>query len=190
VVKLATHAYLVKGATFRAYVKYLKTEGKLDAVLEKISPAAASALREPPLQGSWIDAHLLVEVVEAIDALEGSEGVLKMGREVIRREMLPFFFPMIQTVMRVMGTSPATLLARFPQLVQTSVQGVEFHYRVTSPTSGTMEAYYATDRPLKRCAFLQSVPPIEQILRVCGVQGTVSEPDVRSPKLVHYHIRW
>src|SRR5437773_6152040 len=98
-----SEAYRVKGATFRAYVKVLKEEGKLAAVVARLSPDAAAAVRDLPLAGSWVDALWLVEIVEAIEALQGRNAALELGRQALTREMLPFFFPMIKAVMRIMG---------------------------------------------------------------------------------------
>src|SRR5262245_19293469 len=101
--------YRVKGNTFRAYVKYVAENGMLDDVSRQLSPESVALLHTLPLPGSWVDGVALDEIVEAVYELKGGTAVIQMTRAVIDREMLPFFIPALRAIMRVLGTSPATL---------------------------------------------------------------------------------
>jgi hypothetical protein len=182
--------YRVKGWIFRAHIAYLKRHGKLDAVVARLSQAAAGAVVSLPLAGSWIEGPLLDEIVEGVDALEGSPGVLAMEEAMLRIEMVQVLLPMVQGVMRIFGASPASLFKRFGDLVRTSSHGIEFQYVETSERSGTMEVRYHTDKTMTRPSFMTTVPALHAILRFCGTSGTVSDPEIRAPQFAQYHISW
>src|SRR5262249_38761482 len=121
-------SYRVKGSTFRAHVKHLDKVKKLGPVLDRLSPQAAQAVTTLPLPTSWLDASLLDEIIEKVAEVYGIDRVLEMERELLKGEVLPFVFPMLSGVMRVLGTSPATLFGKFHELTRTMVQGIEFTY--------------------------------------------------------------
>jgi hypothetical protein len=150
--------YRVKGWIFRGHVAYLKKHGRLDAVVARLSPAAAAAVVTLPLAGSWIDGPLLDEIVEVVDALEGTPALLAMEEAMLRLDMVAVLLPMVQGLIRIFGTSPATLYRRLGDLIRTSSQGIEFHYIETSERSGTMEVRYHTNKAMTRPSFMTTVP--------------------------------
>jgi hypothetical protein len=182
--------YLIKGGTFRAYVKQLEEGKTLEVVLRRVSPEAATLARNPPLKSSWVDAHKLTELVEAVYALQGREGVLQLGRDVVQKQMLPFFLPMLRGIMRVVGVSPAALLSRYQSILKPIVQGQEFRYEPTSPRSGIMEIRYDTDVTLHWGVFAQNIAGFECIFRVCGVEGTVDEFEILGPQQARFPLSW
>jgi hypothetical protein len=147
-------------------------------------------VRNPPLPGTWIDAWPLFEMVEVIYALEGREGVLQMQRELLRLDVVPLLLPMLSGILRLFGTSPATLYKRFGDVIKTTMEGIRFQYTATSERSGTMEIEYDTDRTIPECAFLTVVAAMETVQRLCGVPGSVSDPEIRGPRRATYQLAW
>jgi hypothetical protein len=182
--------YLIKGGSFRAYVKRLTEDNKLEEVLQRVSPEAQALARTPPMPSSWVDAHRLAEMVEVVYALQGREGVLRLGRDVVQRELEPFFLPMLRGIMRVVGISPASLFSRYQNILRPIVQGQDFRYEVTSPRSGTMDIRYDTTATLHWPVFAQNIAGFESIFRVCGIRGTIGELEILGPQHVRFPLSW
>jgi hypothetical protein len=189
VVKALQATYRIKGTTYRAHAKYLKDHRIVEAVMSRLSPEAAAALADPPLPGSWMDARLLEEIVEAVHAIEGDEGVLRLARQAIK-DMLPAMVPIMQGVLRIFGASPSFLLPRMNDLIRPTVQGLEFKYTPVGERACTMDIHYATTRVLPRCSFVTTRAAFEQILSLCSTKGTITGPEVRGPQTARYQISW
>jgi hypothetical protein len=183
-------AYRVKGGIFRSHVLYLKKHHKLEAVLARLSPKTAALVTTLPLASSWVEGPALDEIVEAVDALEGTAAVLEMEEAMLRLDVVPLVLPMLQGILRICGTSPATLLKRFGDITRTSVQGLDFRYEPTSERSGQMEVRYSTHKAMARCSFMTTVPALMAAVRICGIQGTVSDPVIHGPRSAVYRICW
>jgi len=181
--------YRIKGTAFRGHLKYLKDNGKLDAILARVSPECATAIRNPPLSGSWIDARFMDEIVQVLDQMEGTAALWAMERKVIEDQMT-VFFPVMQGILRVLGTSPTKVFSRLGDLYRRHIEGVEFCYTPTSDRSGTMEVRFATTRPLRLCNFVTTIPGLELVFQVCGVSGTVSFPEMLGPQSARYQLSW
>jgi uncharacterized protein (TIGR02265 family) len=182
--------YLIKGSSFRAYVKQLEECKKLEAVLAKASPAAIQLARNLPMPSSWVDAHLLAEIIELVNGIGGREAVLRLGRDAVQKQMLPFFTPMLRGIMRVVGVTPQSLFSRYQSILKPIVQGTEYRYTVLGPRSGSMDVAYDTDKVMPWSAFAQNFAGFEAIFDVCGVEGRVGEPEIRSGQTARFALSW
>jgi hypothetical protein len=185
-----TSKYLIKGSCVRAYVKELEETKKLDAVLTRVSPDAAALARTPPMPSSWVDAHRLGELVEALCAIDGRDAALQLGRAAVDKQMLPLLLPMMKGIMRIIGVSPASLFSRYQTVLQTTVRGTEYRYEPTSPRSGHMDVRYETHEALPWSVFAQNVAGFESIFRLCGVKGTVGAFTLLSPQAARFPLSW
>src|SRR5262249_52061067 len=104
--------------------------------------------------------------------------------------VLPFFAPVLKSILRVLGTSPSFLFARYNAVLRNHIEGLDFDYTPTSERSGTMIARYHTTKTVPLCNFIASVPALETILVVCGTPGQVSKPEVTGPQSAKYKISW
>src|SRR5262245_53407468 len=129
-------AFRVKGTVFRGHLRHLKDVGRLEPVLTLLSPEAAALVRDQPLPGSWVDAHPLEEVLRVVDQLYGIPAVWEMQRDVLEHDMLPFYFPMVQGIIRVLGTSPEVLFKNYQNLIRMNVRGMDFRYERFSDNEG------------------------------------------------------
>jgi hypothetical protein len=182
--------YLVKGTAVRAHLDYLRSVDQLVAVRGRLSAAAVELVDHPPLPGTWTDAHLLGEVTLAVHAIGGDRAVLEMARAVVTAQSLGALIPMVESVLRIFGTSPARLFERYDDLLRTTMRGLSFRYQPTSDRSGTMRAIHHSRGPLHRASFLSTVPPLEMALRLCGATGTVGMPEILGPREASYAIAW
>lgn len=182
--------YLVKGSSFRAYVKQVEELKQLDEVLARVSPGAVALAKNLPMPSSWIDAHLLAEIIEAVCVLTGREGALKLGRDTVQRQMLPFFTPMLRGIMRVVGVSPQSLFTRYQSILTPIVQGTHYAYTVVTPRAGIMDVRYDTDRAIAWSAFAQNIAGFEAIFNICGVKGVASEPEIKTNQWGRFPLSW
>jgi hypothetical protein len=182
--------YQVKGVVVRTYVKYLEREGRMAAVLERLSPAEAATLRNPPLPGTWVDAMVLENVSGAIFELDGLAALRRLSRTTINEGMLPTLRPMIQGIMRLIGVSPSSLFSRLNDVVKTSCKGIDYQWTSTGDRSGKMEVRYDTTRAVPAHAFITGAASLEAVLELCSVKGVVSEPELLGPNRGRYTIRW
>jgi hypothetical protein len=181
---------LIKAATLRADVQWLQRENRLAAILERVPPSTALLLRDPPLASTWVDSQHGEAVLRALESVDGKFAVLRMSREKLRDGLLPPLRPMIAGVLRLFGTSPATLYRRMNDLVKTSVRGMEFIYQPVSTRAGVMQVRYDVEREVPTCMFISCMAALEIALELCGVQGTVSEPERISPASARFRIVW
>jgi hypothetical protein len=183
-------SFLIKGSTLRAQVKWLTRERKLDAVLQRVPPTTAELIHNPPLASTWIDARYVEPILSSLEAAEGTAAVLRMAREKMRDELLPPLRSMLTGVLRLFGATPATLYRRMNDLVKTSAQGMEFSYTASSEQSGVMEVRYLVEREVPSCTFVACMAALEAPFELCGVEGTVSDPERTGPTSARFRITW
>jgi hypothetical protein len=180
----------LKASTLRAYTKWLARERKLEDVLKRVPDATVEVARNPPLASTWIENEHLERLVAAVAATEGKPGVLRMARDIARGELAPPLRPLASAVLRLFGTSPATIYRRLNDVVRTTCSGIAFNYRELGPREGVMEIRYIDEREISIWAFVASVPTLEAVLELCGAQGTVADPIRTGPNSATYQIQW
>jgi hypothetical protein len=129
-------------------------------------------------------------IVNALDEIGGYPAVRKMSREVLAETVLPTVRPVVSAVLRLFGTSPETLFRRYHEMLKTSMTGIKTSYTPVTPNSGTFELQYLTDHEVPICNFVAFMASLEIALELCGVRGSVSDPERRGPARVVYHIKW
>ena|SRR5438105_254370 len=182
--------YRIKGKAFRAHLNYLRDGGRFHQVRALVSPEIAAIMDHPPLPSAWVEGKIQEAIRDGVYELEGAVGVLRMARAAIDREMLPFFFPVLRGIMRMVGTSPATLFARLEDIIRSSCQGIDFRYTALSERSGVMNVAYHHDRHINEIGLLTVVPSLETVFRVCAVAGTVGEPEILGPREARFQLHW
>jgi hypothetical protein len=173
-----------------ANLDWLRKEGKLQAVMERVPPATRELMRNPPHPSVWIDARDLEPILRALEASDGNEAVLRMAREKLRASILPPLWPMISAVMRFFGMSPTRMLRHLDVIVCPTTQGMEFKYKPLTLHSGVMDVLYLVEREIPTCMFISCMAPLELILELCGVDGTVSPPERIGPSSTRFQIAW
>jgi hypothetical protein len=182
-------SYVVKGATLRAYVKFLRDHKKLEAICARVSTEVAAVLNEPPLPGSWLEAKLLEDIVEAYTVQEGKAASLDMARQVIG-DMVPKYVGVMQGVLRILGMSPPKLLARMNEMMKPTVMGQDYQVTSTGERSCLVDLRIATTRQVPRSAFIGPVAAFELIFSLCGIKGTISDAQVTGPQSARFTLSW
>jgi hypothetical protein len=182
--------FRVKASVLRAYARYLQREKLLAAVVARAAPVTGDLLRDPPLPSTWIEGGIFLDVLQAVEAEQGPEGVLRMA-ELSVRDALPRFTGAVVGLLRMFGASPATLFSHLGQLVSSSVEGARYQYEATGPRSGVVTMSYPAARQLPMCSFYTVLPTLRIILELCQVRdGEVGNPQLRGPNGAAYAVRW
>ncbi len=167
-----------KGSVVRSLAATLSEHRLLDGIAASVSPAACRMLRDPPLATEWVDGRVLNEIFEAILLLHGADLLRRLNRQSIERGVTPLLRGAAESVLRVFGVSPATLLSKLGRVAGTTSRGVNFHYQAESETSGAFEIEYAglVDVPLGPS--IATVGGLDLIFDMCSVRGSFGAPEV------------
>jgi hypothetical protein len=132
--------YVLSSTWVRGFVKVLRHEGRYDELLARAAPAVQVAMAEPGRELWWPR-----EVGQGFVALIGTfpnAFAEKVGALVVRQSVAPIIMPLVKVVLAVSGKDPRTLLSRMPQLVNSSLRGVEVSFVSEGPGSGRLSLRY------------------------------------------------
>ncbi len=183
----------VKGSLVRSMVVTVSDHGLRQAVLDRVSPAAAALLRDPPLPTMWVPGPAYNEILQALYEIEGAERLRHLNREAVDRGLSPLLRATALGLLRLFGTSPATLLSRLDRQSATTSRGVVTRYVPSGPTSGSLEMALPALRDVPLGVFVASGGGIKLIIELCGVSGTIGEPawiDEQRRNAMRFAVAW
>ena len=167
-----------KGSVARSMAAALSDHRLLDEIVAEVSPAARAMMLDPPLPTVWIDGRLLNEVYEAILRLHGADVLRRLNRQAIEQGVSPLIRGAAESILRVFGPSPATLLSRLGRVSGTISRGVAYRYDADTETSGTFEIECAHLDNVPLGAFIAIVGGLELVFEMCSMRGSFGQPDV------------
>jgi hypothetical protein len=182
-------AMRLKASTFRSYIHVLARERKTSAVLALVPPATAAVIEAPPLAGTWVDFQHIIDITVAVETLGGMVGVRDFTKKATADARKPYM-GVVEGVLKLFGTSPATLFKRMNDLVKSTLEGLDYAYTATSERSGTMELTYQLSQEVPTCMFVGAVPALQILLDTCGVEGVIGPPVRLGPNKVRFTIQW
>src|SRR5262249_24894044 len=143
----------------------------------------------PPLASSWIDATHIYRIIQAVETVGGLPAVREGARLVTDDARQGYMF-VVEGVLKLFGTSPATPFKRMTTLLGSFREGQDFRYSATGERSGDMVVTYASDVEIASCVFVALVPAFETLMQSCGVKGVVGTPQRLGPAQVRFQIQW
>jgi hypothetical protein len=182
-------AVRIKATTFRSYVAILAGDGKRDAVMAHVPPDTAALMRDPPLPGSWMDGRHVHDVLVAVDQIGGMGAVRELARRGTEDARRPYM-SIVEGVLKLFGTSPATLFKRMNALVSSVLEGVDFSYTPTGDRAGVMDVTWSADFEMPMSEFASLMPTFQTLLDSCGAKGVVEMPERLGPSRARYRIQW
>jgi hypothetical protein len=186
---LQPNAIRIKGMTIRAYLHYVARQERRQEIMAWLPADTVALIENPPLPTTWLEWRHLEDIVVAVEKVQGMDGVRYMSERTIEESRRPYVRA-LEGLIRLFGTSPATIYKRMNDIVRNSIENTEYNWVATSTRSGTMEVVYGGDRTIPDCIFVGGVPAIAGILHFCGVRGVVSEPRRLGPRQVRYEVTW
>jgi hypothetical protein len=169
-------AYQIKCSTARAYVQVLERRGKLAVVLKGLPSPAQAVLANLPLPSTWLDGEIVDGLLEQLHAAEGEPGLRQVVDEAMRESLVPGLLGVVQTVFRIVGTSPAFVYERFSSITKNHLRGADFAYRITSAKSGEMRCGLSRPKPLRPVWLLTHRLNLGTVLQICNQTGKVEAP--------------
>jgi hypothetical protein len=179
----------LKASSFRSYVSQLTRQGWRDAVIAAVPAETAGLIRDPPLAGSWMDLMHILFITEAVETIAGLPAVRELalkGTEDARRP----YMGIIESVLKIFDTSPATLFKRMNPLVSSFIKGVDYRYTPVSDRSCVMEVRYLTDYEIPLSVFISGIPTFQALLDACGAKGLIGQPERLSASSARYRVQW
>ncbi len=167
-----------KGSLARSMAAALSDHRLLDEIVAEVSPAARAMLLDPPLPTVWVDGRILNEIYETILRLHGPDTLRRLNRQAIDQGVSPLIRGAAESILRVFGPSPATLLSRLGRVSGTISRGVAYRYDADTETSGTFEIECTHLDNVPMGAFIALVGGLESIFDMCSVRGSFGPPEV------------
>jgi hypothetical protein len=186
---MAPSGMRLKASTFRSYVKCLIQDGRRDAVLALVPHETAVLIKDPPLAGSWMDLIHIFRITQAVEQIAGMTAVRELARKGTEDARRPYT-SIVEGVLKLFGTSPATLFKRMNLLVSSFLEGVEYRYTPKTDRSGVMEVEYKTTYEIPTSVFVSGMPSFQSLLASCGAKGVVGQPERLGPNKARYLIQW
>lgn len=167
-----------KGSVLRSIATTLTENRLFDGIAAAVSPTTRAMMLDPPLPTVWVDGRLLNEIYEAILKLHGADALRRMNRQAIEHGVSPLIRGAAESILRVFGSSPATLLSRLGRVSGTISRGVTYRYDAETETSGMfeIECTHLDNVPLG--AFIALVGGLELVFDMCSVRGSFGQPEV------------
>jgi hypothetical protein len=179
----------VKAKAFRSYIHILECLGKREAVVAAVPPATAKLMADPPLPGSWMDEHHMHHIIEAVEKIGGLVAVRELARRGTEEAREPYM-NLVEGVLKLFGTSPATLFKRMNLLVSSLLEGIDYTYTSTGERSGFMDMQWSASYEIPTCVFVAQIPTFQTLLDACGVHGVVGTPERLGPQRARFPIQW
>lgn len=179
----------VKGNVVRAWARCAERCGSLSRVRDRLSKETLAVLENPPLPASWTPSVPIDELFAAVYTLEGHSAALQLAR-MASRELEPTYTTMLSGLLRLLGTSPASLFRRLDSMVKQAMEGVDYRWIQTADCAGTLEVHYPVGSRVSACSFVSMIPTLEIIFRLCRVKGTISDPIVTSESSALFRLSW
>jgi hypothetical protein len=179
----------IKALTFRSFCKAVDKVGRRQAVLTRVPPETRQLMESPPLPGSWIDLWCVWHIVLAIEDIGGPALVREVSRQATDDARGPYM-RIVDSVLKMFGTSPATLLKRMNALVGSFIEGAEYRYVPHGERSCVMEVAYRCSVDIPDCVFLSLIPTFVTLVESCGQKGVVAAPQRVDGTTARYLIQW
>jgi hypothetical protein len=165
-----------KGGVVKGYASYLARRGMTSSIQAMLPRDTADLLARPPLPSEWVPVRHSIAINEAVGSLWGARGVREMNRQSLRTTLLVVAMPLLGSLGRLFGLSPAALFTRLDVVLRSSSRGVRYGYEPTSSDSGCIIVHSAT--PSQSLITAEAwAAGFELIISVCGRKGTVSVED-------------
>ncbi len=176
--KQATLQFEIKGTVWNGRLRAAAAHVPLRELRGLVSDSTRKLIDEPPPSSSWVPGQAIVELDAAIFDLRGSDVCARCSRETSEVAGTTVLRTMAEGMLRLFGTSPATIFERMGQVASTSARGVDYVYVAQGPRSGRMTVSYSRCTNVPYCVFVSISGGLSAIFGFLGIKGTVSTPDV------------
>ncbi len=169
----------LSAAILRAYLAVVESRGRSAAVRARLGPEAAKLFDAPPLQTSWCDADLMLEIYRAIADAGGRDELRQVSYEAMKGPLGRTLRALLGGTIALYGRSPAEFLSHLDAITQVVLREVTAVYLPVTETSGIVELRYRGPAPEVSIIvwegiiqwFLEQVAPEGEALRAEVLAG-------------------
>lgn len=163
------------------FVKALRAVGLLTPEVEGRLGAPQREMVASAYSRGWWPGDASEQIVRAVLEVHGAAKLEEAGLLTTRNSVGPIITPLISVIGAIFGLKPSSLFERIGDLASTSVRGVDFEWKSTGSTSGTLRVEYpagmggATVEPLWRgaCRYVFDTARTKGQIASCQVDGSV-----------------
>jgi hypothetical protein len=187
---LPSAGWRLKASALRGFAGEARALEIYDQVAARVHPSTRALMGSPPPASVWIDASITEDVLRAVEAVRGRAALRDFSRRGLLASTAPLLRPMVEPLLRLFGTSPATLFARAELLTATTSRGVAFAYAPGGARAGAMVVSFPERAEAPLHTLFAFAGTLEVVFSWCGVEGKVSDPTVTAPNAGRYAITW
>lgn len=179
----------VSATLLRGWLGVLQRRGILEALKPKLSSELAGIVAKPPLPIAWVEARIIDELISAAGQATDRETIRQCGFEDTRQRAGQMVMPMLRTLLKLWGATPATLFRNIGSVVNIHVRGTTMEYVPESETSGVMEV--DPRREASDWLYAAWEGALMFVYEVAGVQGEVSRAElIDNGRKGKIRVRW
>ncbi len=123
----------------RGYIDLFERRGVMEKIRPKMSPELAAFVARPPLPVTWVDATLFYEMLTQAGEATSLEAIRQFAIENTSQQAGPMLLPMLRTLLRLWGATPATIFKNTASVVGVQSKGTRFTYTPETDTSGVID---------------------------------------------------
>lgn len=168
--------YQVKGFHFKGILAALADEKLTADVRARVTPDVQALLDMPPIAGAWVDGAAMDAISEAVLQLGGVPRLRRVQAVAVNQGAMLVLKPVVESVMRVFGVSPATLMTHLNRLQGSAVRGITHVYRERGVSEGTLET--TVEAPVPDSFFEGTAGSMEALCALCGAKAVIPAPRV------------
>lgn len=180
-----------KATLFTGIRAILVRESKLTRVAAVVSPPLRAMLEHPPLASEWVSADTMEELLVAIAAHEGLDGVQRITRRAVTESIAPILRGFAQPMLRLFGATPHSLFARLGDVMKLTNRGIEGRYSRGGERLAFVTFCHPKSGPLSPAMFASWRGSLEAVLDFCEAKGAVSPPMVNAAQNgAEFSLQW
>ncbi len=164
--------FRTKASAWRGLISALEAEALFEGAVAAVPPEVEELLREPPAGGVWIPAVAFQYVFRALDAQVDDARMRVIAGHAMRHGSLPVLRPVVESLLRIMGSNPGKMMRRLPKVVNQQIQGMKLEVADIQPRSFRARLEYEFVNGLPRATFTFWQGILWAVFDICGVEPT------------------
>jgi hypothetical protein len=181
-------AWTLAGAVIQAYMKVLQRMGIRDQVRDLVSKDTRTAMDKPLLVVSTVPGKVLDEMMVAVAALRGPDGVREVAAATMVENLGVVLKTLLTTTLKLFGPFPNTIFERLGAVAVPMIRGVEFEYRPIDAMSGVIRIDFPT--PVSEAYQVAWEGVLEYVFILCETTGTVRTRTTGPARTIELEARW
>ncbi len=183
--------FRTKASAWRGLVAALKHEELFDTVLAEVPPPVATLLSEPPRGGVFVPAIAFHFVYRALEGKVDDARMRAIGQRSMHRGSIPVLKPVLEALLRLLGTNPGAVLRRMPPIITGQVKGMTVAVTGLHEHEATVHVAYEYISGLPRTSFSFWQGILWTVFDLCHTEpreATMEIDEARASCV--YHFAW